>query len=127
MQIQREISEGRHQLVTSIILDYENSRNRDETSADKIQHFMDSNRSIYIDVDVFETLVPLRNELISEGLRTADASHVACAIHAGCDYFITTDDRILRLKDGRINVISPIDFISIEEAQRWRIPTRFTL
>jgi len=117
MQIQKEIAQGKHRLVTSIVLDYENSRNRDDTSAGKIQHFMDANRSDYVDEHVFETLIPLRNEIISEGLKTADASHVACAIHAGCDYFITTDDRILKLRDRRIKVISPIDFLSLEEEQ----------
>lgn len=117
MQIQKEIAQGKHRLVTSIVLDYENSRNRDETSASKIQHFMDDNSSSYVDENVFETLISLRNEIISEGLKTADASHVACAIHAGCDYFITTDDRILKFKDRRINVISPVDFLSLEEEQ----------
>ena len=117
MQIQKEIVQGKHRLVTSIVLDYENSRNRDETSAGKIQHFMDANRSVYVDEHIFSTLVPLRNQIMAEGLKTADASHVACAIHAGCDYFITTDDRILKLKDNRINVISPLDFLSIEEEQ----------
>ena len=78
---------------------------------------MDDNSFSYVDENVFETLISLRNEIISEGLKTADASHVACAIHAGCDYFITTDDRILKFKDRRINVISPVDFLSLEEEQ----------
>ena len=78
---------------------------------------MDANRSVYVDEHIFSTLVPLRNQIMAEGLKTADASHVACAIHAGCDYFITTDDRILKLKDNRIIVISPLDFLSIEEEQ----------
>ena len=115
MRIQQEIIEGKHKLVTSIILDYENSRNRDETSAFQIQEFMDKNSCRYVDVEEFKTVIPLRDEIMSHGIKTVDASHLACAVCSGCDYFITTDDRILKFKDERVKVISPVGFISLEE------------
>ena len=44
-----------------------------------------------------------------------DASHLACAIISGCDYFITTDKRLLKYKTDEIKVINPVDFIRIRE------------
>ena len=40
-----------------------------------------------------------------------DASHIACAIHLGVDYFLTTDKRILNKKIMDIRVMNPIDFV----------------
>ena len=51
---------------------------------------------------------------MSTGLKPKNASHLACAIGAGCDYFFTTDDRLLRFKDDRVAIVNPIDFIQRE-------------
>jgi len=48
----------------------------------------------------------------------ADSLHIACAIYAKCDYFISTDDRILKYKDNKIMIIDPIDFIKIWEGAK---------
>ena len=40
-----------------------------------------------------------------------DAHHVASAIIAGCDYLVTTDDRLLKFKSNQITILDPIDFI----------------
>jgi len=37
--------------------------------------------------------------------------HLACAIEAKCDYFLTTDKKLLKTTFDEIIVISPIDFI----------------
>jgi predicted nucleic acid-binding protein len=36
--------------------------------------------------------------------------YVACAIIAKCDYFITTDKRLLKYHNDKIKLINPIDF-----------------
>lgn len=51
----------------------------------------------------------------STGLKSEDAFHLACAIEAGCEYFISADDKILRKgKDierlYKIKVIDPVKF-----------------
>ncbi len=48
-----------------------------------------------------------------KGIKSKDALHIACAIFSKSDYFITTDDSILKkLKDfDEINIIDPINFI----------------
>lgn len=46
-------------------------------------------------------------------IKKIDSLHIACAIHAGVDYFLTTDDGILKkatLSEG-IRVTDPIGFI----------------
>jgi len=45
-------------------------------------------------------------------IKSNDAIHLACAMEADCNYFITTDDGILKNFIGKaIRVCSPIDFI----------------
>jgi predicted nucleic acid-binding protein len=47
------------------------------------------------------------------GLRGKDALHISCAISAGCQYFLTTDDKILNINGliEAITIIDPIGFI----------------
>ncbi|MDE5937676.1 MAG: hypothetical protein K2H37_01160 [Lachnospiraceae bacterium] len=50
------------------------------------------------------------------GIKSADALNVACAILAGSDYFITTNDRLLKLQTEEIQVVTPGEFIRRLEA-----------
>jgi len=118
MRIQEQIVQRRYKLVTSVILYHENSRNRNETSAEQIESYMDAYSDEYVDEEDYQKIIPLKDEIMKKGLKKMDAAHIACAIYAGCDYFITTDDRILKLRDSRIKVINPTDFVLIEEANK---------
>jgi hypothetical protein len=42
-------------------------------------------------------------DIQSTGVKTADTLHVACAISAGCDYFITVDDRMLKYRSEKLS------------------------
>ena len=53
----------------------------------------------------------LAKEITATGVKSADAIHTACAILANCDYLLTTDDRLLKYKSERIEIIDPIEFI----------------
>jgi predicted nucleic acid-binding protein len=53
----------------------------------------------------------IANTAKGTGLKTKDALHVACAIVAKCDYFVTTDSRLLKYVDSRIKMVSPIEFV----------------
>jgi len=44
-------------------------------------------------------------------LKQMDASHIACAVSAGADYFLTTDKKVLNKEFKEIAVLNPIDFI----------------
>lgn len=65
-------------------------------------------------------LLELAGEIQNLGLKPKDALHVACAIVAGCDFFITTDKGILKKANnfGKVNVVSPIHFINIWEEEK---------
>ena len=54
--------------------------------------------------------------IMETGIKSADTLHVACAILAGSDYFITTDDRLLKLQTEEIQVVTPGEFIRRLEA-----------
>jgi len=45
------------------------------------------------------------------GIKAKDALHIACAVHSGCNYFITTDKKLLTKNIDGIRIINPIDFI----------------
>jgi len=45
------------------------------------------------------------------GLRAKDALHVASAIDSGCDFFVTTDKRILNKDIKGVAVASPMAFV----------------
>ena len=46
-----------------------------------------------------------------KNFKTYDALHIACAIFANCDYFITVDRKLLNTPVKEIKIISPINFL----------------
>jgi predicted nucleic acid-binding protein len=44
------------------------------------------------------------------GLRPKDAAHIACAIQAAADYFLTTDKKILNKTVTGVQIVNPVDF-----------------
>ena len=51
-------------------------------------------------------------ELMNRGIKMKDATHLACAISSGCDYFITTDDKLIKkCDDNIIKVRTPLTFL----------------
>ena len=45
------------------------------------------------------------------GVKEKDSLHIACAIERKCDYFITTDRKLLNKPITKIKIVNPIDFI----------------
>ena len=58
-----------------------------------------------------------RNQLWEQVIKQKDAIHVASAIIAGCDCFLTTDIRLLKYKTDKIVIENPIDFIQRMEGE----------
>ena len=109
--IQTMIETGNFKLVSSYMLIYENSRNRIETKRKAIEQFIKDNTAIYIDDSYSEEVEHVAIEIQQTGVKSADAIHVACAILAKCDFFITTDDRLLKYKSDLISIVDPVEFI----------------
>jgi predicted nucleic acid-binding protein len=80
-----------------------------------IEQFFE-NAVSYVDIDTADIIEIKANEIEKYGVKAKDALHIACAIEAKCDFFITTDDRILKkYKSDNIKVCSPVEFINIWE------------
>ena len=47
------------------------------------------------------------------GIKKKDSTHLACSIIAGCDYFITTDKRVINYKTDKIKIVNPIKFVEM--------------
>jgi predicted nucleic acid-binding protein len=51
------------------------------------------------------------------GAKEKDAYHVASAIYAKCEYFISTDIRLLKCKTDKIKMVTPIEFVVETEGE----------
>lgn len=96
------------ELVSSPILEYENSRNRSVLQRQWVNGRLQLAKSYQ---KVNEAIVERAQELEQQGLGAIDALHVACAEAAGSDYFLTCDDRLIRRYQGSLNVLTPVNFL----------------
>jgi predicted nucleic acid-binding protein len=110
--IQKNILTGNYRLVWSYILDFENSQNPFEQRKETIRNWREV---ASVDVSENDQIVKLADKISITGVKPKDALHLACAIHAECEYFITTDAKILNKKIDGIKLIDPIEFIKLQE------------
>ncbi len=115
--IQSQIKQQHLALVWSYILDLENAYN---PFAERRQVVHQWQALAKIDVSETETVLQQAHFIQTLGLKSKDALHIACALEAKADYFITTDDLIIRkLHDFLgVQVGNPIDFIAYQEGKQ---------
>jgi predicted nucleic acid-binding protein len=113
--IQNLIRNGKLEMVTSYMLVYENGQNPYEMRQKAITEFLEKNTTIYVSEKNMEIIIKKATEIMNTGVKYKDACHVACAILANCDYFLSTDKRLLKYKTNEIKMINPIDFVKILE------------
>jgi predicted nucleic acid-binding protein len=65
-----------------------------------------------------KNVVARASEFTRNGVKSKDALHVACAIEGKAEYFLTTDDKLLKKMDRtkELIVINPVNFIPILES-----------
>jgi len=115
LHIQKLIRDGRLFLAVSYVSRYENWNSPYSRNKITIDKFFE-NATTFVDIDMADIIEWKANEIMKFGVKSKDALHISCAIEAVCDYFITTDDGILkRYKAGEIKVCSPVEFINIWE------------
>lgn len=115
LSIQDLIKSGQIDLVASYMLIYENSQNPYDIRKVSISSFIEENAIEYVAEDCGKDIGSLAHEIMETGIKEKDAIHVACAILSSCDYFISTDRRLLKYKTDRIKMVNPIDFVQILE------------
>jgi len=111
LYIQELVLNKKLKLVWSYILKFENSQNSFEAKREAIAQW--EKLSVRF-VGKSEEVVALAKEIEATGVHQADALHIACAIAAKCDYFISVDNRVLKYRDDRIAICSPVDFVNME-------------
>lgn len=110
LKIQEEIRSGTFQLIWSYILDYENNQNPFQERKMQIRKWK---KYAIADIEESSELIETAKELNEKGFKKIDSLHISCAIITKCEYFLTTDDKILKparlLNDIKIN--DPIGFV----------------
>ncbi|MCL1858733.1 MAG: hypothetical protein FWF92_05815 [Oscillospiraceae bacterium] len=104
-------------LYSSYMLSLEINENPFENIKEHILHFLDDYSDYFISRERENEMLPLTNEIMETGIKLKDAVHLACSIVAECDYFITTDKRVLNYKTDKIKIVNPINFVNIWREQ----------
>ena len=110
LKIQEEIRAGKFQLVWSYILDYENNKNPFVERKSQISEWK---KYAVTDVPENTAIIKKANLLNRKGFQKIDSLHLACAIYQGCNYFLTTDDKILNKAyvSKEIKIIDTFGFV----------------
>lgn len=109
--ILQRIVDGADELVWSDILDIENSQHPIRDRSVEIAQWAGRAAEHVI---VSEDVIQRAQVLIQGGLDPLDAAHVACAEAAGCERFLTCDDRLLRRARRMalsLTVQNPVEYI----------------
>ena len=106
--IQRMVKANDIDLIWSDVLDYENNDNPFEERSCKVAEWK-TLASCNVEVD--DGIIEKAREYMKKGLRQKDAVHIACAVHANGDCFITVDKKILNKAIMDITVIDPVAFL----------------
>lgn len=119
LHIQDMVKNNELELVTSYMLDYENAKNRFWHKRQAISEFMNENEAYYVSQDRNEEAIQIAEEIKKTGVKNADALHVACAILAKSNYFITTDDRLLKYRSEKVEIVTPGEFVRRVEEKKY--------
>ena len=109
LYIQDKIKEGIYHFVWSYILDYENGKTPYEEKRLAISPWR-AIASSFI-AEETEEILTFAESLVLRGIKTYDALHISCAVAAQCDYFLTTDKKLLNTLISEIKIVSPIVFV----------------
>lgn len=117
LYIQDMIRTGQLELISSYILDFENSENPFEMRRKTISDFTNRHSSIYVSDNVKLQIEQKAADIEKTGIKHKDACHVASAIIAGADYFLSTDYRLLKYKTDEIKMMNPTEFVKELEVE----------
>ena len=107
--IQSLIEKGNVEMLWSYMLELENRKNPYENKRLSIAGFS------FHAVDCVkrsDSVSTMADQFTAKGLRTVDALHLACAIEGNADFFMTTDDKLLKFQSS-IQIVDPITFIKV--------------
>jgi predicted nucleic acid-binding protein len=110
LYVQDMIRAGKLSLVWSAIMDAENAANPDINRKVAVG---DWQKLGAVDISTSQRVEDIASELALIGVKPMDALHVASAIEAQAEYFLTTDKALLRkmAQHNNLRVLDPVDFI----------------
>ena len=113
LKIQESVRSGEIELVWSYILDFEKTKNPFRERREQIKNW---HTYAVEDVDESEEIVQRAEAMVADGIGVLDALHLACAVEAKADYFLTTDDGIMEKHANirGVKVTYPVGFIRKE-------------
>ena len=114
--IQQHIRDGRHRLIWSHILQYENSLN---PFIDRRNSISEWRKYSAVNVTHSDQLINLSKELIKLGIKEYDALHVAAAMTASAELFITTDDRLAKKLKSQAKLRCSLPWDALAYLERW--------
>lgn len=94
------------------MLRYECGNNPFEMRWNAIFDFIDKNTYAYVGIDRQMNIEMKAAEIMKTGIKYKDACHIASAIYAECECFISTDIRLLKYKSNEIKMVTPIQFVT---------------
>ncbi len=110
LNIQERILKKEIELAWSYILDFENAANPFEQRKLAINGWKDH---ASVDTDEIKEVVEKAERFHQMGIKSKDSLHLSCAILMECEYFLTTDDELIKNASGlkEIKVMDPISLI----------------
>ena len=113
--IQNGIKIGTFELVWSYILDIENNANPQFQRKENIASWKYIS---IVNVEESESVISCAEKYKQQGLKPKDALHVACAVDAVSDFFITTDRGVIKKRFSEIFVCNPIEFLALYKERK---------
>jgi len=112
LYVQDMIRSGSLSLIWSAVMDMETTANPD---SNRKAAGGDWQKIGLVDVSVSNQVENIAVKLAQIGIKPMDALHVACAIEAKAEYFLTTDKALLRkmANHDNLHVVDPVDFIRV--------------
>lgn len=108
------IEKGKIKLVSSSVVEYENSKNPFEERKIWIEAYL-SEASFRQKLN--QRIKERATEIGKENIDPIDSLHLSCAEAAEVDYFVTCDYDIYRRHKGKLKVVNPINFINLLESK----------
>ncbi|ODS30835.1 MAG: hypothetical protein SCARUB_04045 [Candidatus Scalindua rubra] len=110
LDIQERIFQKEIDITWSYILDFENEANPFEQRRLAIRCWKNH---ASVDTDETKEIVEKAEKFHQMGIKSKDSIHLACAISMRCEYFLTTDDELIKKASAirEVKVTDPISFI----------------
>ncbi|MBQ7188522.1 MAG: PIN domain protein [Kiritimatiellae bacterium] len=114
LRIQDLMRLGTVEYVWSKVLDYELSRSPYPDQVGKIEAWADW-AAVYVEMG--DEIVERGRQIMDLGVKRMDALHLASALAAHCDWFLTTDKGILKhvAQLNGMRIANPVNFVMEEQ------------